>query len=55
MAHRTRLKYTDEMKSYMWDRYQQSDSAETFFGYMRRVLITMGYTLVLLSQLELSK
>ena len=21
MAHRTRLKYTDEMRSYIWDRY----------------------------------
>ena len=26
MAHRTRLKYTDSMKSYIWDRYQQGDS-----------------------------
>ena len=26
MAHRTHLKYTDEMKSYIWDRYQQGDS-----------------------------
>ena len=26
MAYPTRLKYTDEMKSYMWDRYQQGDS-----------------------------
>lgn len=26
MAYRTHLKYTDEMKSYMWDRYQQGDS-----------------------------
>jgi IS30 family transposase len=26
MAYRTRLKYTDEMKSYIWDRYQQGDA-----------------------------
>ena len=26
MAYRTRLKYTPEMKSYIWDRYQQGDS-----------------------------
>ena len=26
MAYRTRLKYTDEMKSYIWDRYQEGDS-----------------------------
>jgi IS30 family transposase len=26
MAHRTHLKYTDAMKSYIWDRYQQGDS-----------------------------
>ena len=26
MVYRTRLKYTDAMKSYMWDRYQQGDS-----------------------------
>jgi IS30 family transposase len=26
MAYRTQLKYTDEMKSYIWDRYQQGDS-----------------------------
>ncbi len=25
MAYRTRLKYTDEMKSYIWDKYQQGD------------------------------
>ena len=26
MAHRTRLKYTDEVKSYIWDPYQQGDA-----------------------------
>ena len=26
MAYRTRLKYTDEIKSYIWDRYQQGDA-----------------------------
>jgi IS30 family transposase len=26
MAYRTRLKYSDEMKSYIWDRYQEGDS-----------------------------
>ena len=26
MVYRTRLNYTDEMKSYMWDRYQEGDS-----------------------------
>ncbi len=26
MAYRTRLKYTDSMKPYIWDRYQQGDS-----------------------------
>jgi hypothetical protein len=26
MLYRTRRKYTDEMKSYMWDRYQKGDS-----------------------------
>ena len=26
MTHRTRLKYTDEVKSYIWDRYQQGDA-----------------------------
>ncbi len=26
MAYPTRLKYTDEMRSYIWDRYQQGDS-----------------------------
>ena len=26
MVYRTRIKYTDEMKSYRWDRYQQGDS-----------------------------
>ena len=26
MAYRTRLKYTDEIKSYIWDRYQQGDT-----------------------------
>jgi IS30 family transposase len=26
MVHRTRLKYTDEVKSYIWDRYQQGDA-----------------------------
>ncbi len=26
MAYRTRLKYTDSMKSFIWDRYQQGDS-----------------------------
>ena len=26
MARRTNLKYTDEMRSYIWDRYQQGDS-----------------------------
>ena len=26
MAYRTRLKYTDEMKSYIWDRYQNGDA-----------------------------
>ena len=26
MVYRTRLKYTDEMKSYIWDRYQQGDA-----------------------------
>ena len=26
MAYRTRLKYSDSMKSYIWDRYQQGDS-----------------------------
>jgi len=28
MARRTRLKYTDEMKSYIWDRYQQGDAVK---------------------------
>ena len=26
MARRTSIKYTDEMKSYIWDRYEQGDS-----------------------------
>ena len=26
MVHRTRLKYTDEMRSYIWDRYQNGDA-----------------------------
>ena len=26
MAYRTRLKYSDSMKSYIWDKYQQGDS-----------------------------
>lgn len=26
MAHRTSIKYTDEMRSYIWDRYQKGDS-----------------------------
>ena len=26
MAYRTRFKYTDEMKFYIWDRYQQGDA-----------------------------
>ena len=29
MAHRTRLKYTDEMRSYIWDRYQLGDSVKS--------------------------
>jgi IS30 family transposase len=29
MAHRTRLKYTDEMRSYIWDRYQLGDSIKS--------------------------
>ncbi len=28
MARRTRLKYTDEMRSYIWDRYQQGDAVK---------------------------
>ena len=28
MAHRRHLKYTDEMKSYIWDRYQQGDAVK---------------------------
>ena len=26
MVYRTRLKYTEEIKSYIWDRYQQGDA-----------------------------
>ena len=26
MTYRSRLKYTDDMKSYIWDRYQQGDA-----------------------------
>ena len=29
MAHRSRLKYTDEMRSYIWDRYQIGDSVKS--------------------------
>jgi len=29
MAYRTRLKYTEEMKSYIWDRYQQGDAVKS--------------------------
>ena len=28
MAHRRHLKYTDEMRSYIWDRYQQGDAVK---------------------------
>ena len=28
MTYRTRLKYTDEMKSYIWDRYKQGDAGQ---------------------------
>ena len=28
MVYRSRIKYTDEMKSYMWDRYQQGDAVK---------------------------
>ena len=27
MTYRSRLKYTDEMKSYIWDRYQKRGAA----------------------------
>lgn len=30
MAHQTRLKYADEVKSYIWDRYQQGDALKEF-------------------------
>ena len=29
MAHRSRLKYTDEMRSFIWDRYQIGDSVKS--------------------------
>ena len=29
MARRTRLKYTEEMRSYIWDRYQLGDSVKS--------------------------
>ena len=28
MPDRTRLQYTDEMRSYIWDRYQQGDAVK---------------------------
>ncbi len=28
MAYPTRIKYTDEMRSYIWDRYQQGDAVK---------------------------
>ena len=29
MTYRTRLKYTDEMRSFIWDRYQLGDSVKS--------------------------
>jgi IS30 family transposase len=36
MAYRTRLKYTEEMKSYIWDRYQQGDAVKSIGRYFDR-------------------
>jgi IS30 family transposase len=36
MAHRTRLKYTEEMQSYIWDRYQLGDSVKSIGRFFDR-------------------
>jgi len=36
MAYRKRLKYTEEMKSYIWDRYQQGDAVKSIGRYFDR-------------------
>jgi hypothetical protein len=36
MARRTRLKYTDEMRSYIWDRYQLGDSVKSIGRFFDR-------------------
>jgi DNA-binding CsgD family transcriptional regulator len=36
MAHRTRLKYTEEMQSHIWDRYQLGDSVKSIGRFFDR-------------------